>query len=81
MSFGGPVPVRPWPGPVSEIYYGWMSQGRDVNGTTLHSERESWLMGNGWSEEGDKAAGHFFFMVLESESAEIHQILYPTPGK
>lgn len=80
---GKPAPslTRPWPGPISDIYYGWSSLGRDVNGTTLHSDRESWLRSNGWTDPGEREAGMYFFLVLEGEMAEVREILHPTPRK
>jgi len=81
-SFGGPEPVRPWPGPVSDLYYGWIGLGRDMNGTTLTGERRSWVeqRSNGWShDEGEVEAAMYLFMVLESEMGRIHNELYPPP--
>jgi len=80
-SFGGPEPIRPWGGPISEIYYGWCGLGRDMNGTTLHSERAAWLETNGWTDPGEEEAGHFFFSVLESAMSEIREELYPRKEK
>lgn len=79
-SHGGPEIERPWVGPVSDIYHGWSSLGRDVNGTSLHSERESWLRVNGWTDPGDQETGHYFFQILEAEMGEIREILHPTPA-
>jgi hypothetical protein len=50
-----------------------------MNGISLQSERVSWLQENGWTESGDKDAGHFFFTVLENEQHKINRILYPPP--
>lgn len=78
---GGPQPIHVWPGPLSDLYRGWLSLGRDMNGQTLYSERDRWLQnrGNGWVEEGMQEAGHYFFLVLESALGEIHSELYPPP--
>lgn len=78
-SYGGPALTVPWPGPVSDLYYGWMGLGRDMNGTTLHSERESWLRSNGWTDPGEWEVGMYLFQVLEAELAEVREILHPTP--
>lgn len=72
--------MRPWAGPVADIYYAWLTLGRDMNGGTLHSERDSWLHANGWSNAGDAEAGHYFFLVLEAEAAEVREILHPAPA-
>jgi len=80
-SFGGVEPVRPWPGPVAEIYYGWQTLGRDMNGTSLHSERESWLRVNGWTDPGEVETGFYLFSVMESEMVEVREILYPPPKR
>lgn len=50
-----------------------------MNGVTLHSERDSWLRANGWTDPGEVEAGHYLFLVLESEASEVREILYPSP--
>lgn len=78
-SFNGPALTSPWDGPVSDIYYGWGGLGRDMNGITLNTERESWLRENGWRDPGEKEIGRYLFQVLEAEMGEVREILYPTP--
>lgn len=78
-SYGGPPLTDPWPGPLSDLYYGWMGLGRDMNGITLTSERESWLRSNGWTDPGEQEVGYFLFHVLEGEMGEVREILHPTP--
>jgi hypothetical protein len=81
-SQGGPELAQPWPGPVSEIYHGWYSLGRDANGATLYTERESWVRGSGeWEEPGEREVVHYLFQVLEVEMAEVREILYPAPKR
>lgn len=80
-SFGGAEPVYPWPGPVADLYYGWLSLGRDVNGVSLHLERGSWLRENGWgSDPGELEAGQYLFLVLENEMGRVREELHPTKG-
>jgi hypothetical protein len=79
-SFGGPEPVRPWPGPITEIYYGWSGLGRDANGVSLHSDRESWLRANGWGGDGEKEAGHYLFSVMEAEMGEVREEIMDIQG-
>lgn len=79
QSFKGPTITSPWPGPVADLYYGWGGLGRDMNGTTLHTERESWLKRNGWVDSGEQEIGHYLFRVLEGEMGEVREILHPTP--
>lgn len=78
-SQGGPPLTFPWAGPVSDLYFGWHRLGRDMNGTSLQSERVSWLADNGWVEDGEREAGHYLFIVLENEQHKINRILYPPP--
>lgn len=80
-SAGGREPIRPWPGPVADVYYGWLALGRDMNGVTLYGERDAWLAANGWRDAGEREAGHYFFATLEGEMAEIQNILYPRPAE
>lgn len=69
--------MHPWPGPVSQLYYGWCRLGRDMNGVVLHSEKEAWLKSQpGWDEDGMREAGEYLFMVLENEMGDIRRKLF-----
>lgn len=57
-----------------------MSLGRDMNGTTLTTEKRAWVDDelNGWAhDQGEKAAAMYLFAVLEIELAKVHKELYP----
>lgn len=72
-SHGGPKMETPWPGPISDLYYGWYGLGRDMNGTSLHSERESWLKSHEWTDPGEAESGMYLFSVLENAHIETKQ--------
>jgi len=48
-----------------------------MNGTTLHSERESWLRAScSWNHDpGEIEAGHFLIATLEGTMAEIRSAI------
>jgi hypothetical protein len=52
-----------------------------MNGSSLHSERDSWLRANGWNDPGEVEVGHYLFLVLEGTMSEVREILYPSPEK
>lgn len=59
-----------WP-ELEPVLVGYHQLGRDANGATLHTERESWLRANRIRDRGERTAFHRLWLAADSESARV----------